>query len=168
MLHRGDRFESGLEQWLEFHLADSGAGIGSYVLHIHDLGLMASCTTARSAWSGRHNPIMEWIKHKTKNSTVLDCSVIAYPEFLFSLSAERLAFHILGCRILGNIGTASQPALLSQYPDHLVGWNPHLGKLRNHAVILGFLSVEGPCHWGTTPRLLDLKQKQCHICKNQI
>lgn len=89
---------------------------------------MASGTTARSAWSSRQNLIMEWIKHKTKNSTVLDCPIIAYPEFLFSLSAERLAFHILGCHILGNTGTASQPALLNQYPDHPVEWNPHLGN----------------------------------------
>ena len=57
----------------------------------------------------------------------MNCSLIAYPGFSFSLSAVRLAFHILGCRILGNVGPASQPALLNQYPDHLGKGNPLLG-----------------------------------------
>lgn len=92
---------------LGFHLAERGTGMGSHVLQAHDHGLIC-CTVARNAHSSRGSLIMEWIKHKTKNSTAMGCSVIAYPEFLFSLSAVRLVFHILGCHILGNKGTASQ------------------------------------------------------------
>lgn len=96
--------------------------MGSHVLQAHDLGLMY-CTVARNSQSSRESLIMEWIKHKTKNSTAMDCSMIAYPEFLFSLSAVRLVFHILGCHILGNKGTTSQPALLATQE----GGTPHLG-----------------------------------------
>lgn len=87
---------------------------------------LASCTLARSAWSSRQNLIMEWIKHKTKNSRALDYSMIAYPEFLFSLSAEIGISHIWLPYL--RIYRHSQPALLNQYPDHPVEWNPHLGN----------------------------------------
>ena len=70
---------------------------------------------------------MECMKHKTKNFTAMDCSLIAYPEFLFSLRAVRLVFHILGCHVLENVGPASQPALLNRYSDYLGEWNLLLG-----------------------------------------
>lgn len=95
---------------LGFHLAERGTGMGPHVLQAHGLGFMR-CTVTRSAWASKESVIMEWIRQKTENSTVVDCFVIAYPEFLFSLSAVRLVFHILGCHILGSTGTASQPAL---------------------------------------------------------
>lgn len=78
----------------------------SHVLQAHDLGLMY-CTVARSAQSSRESVIMEWIKHKTKNSIDVDCFVVAHPEFVFSFSAVRLVFHIVGCCALGNKGTAA-------------------------------------------------------------
>lgn len=106
---------------LGFHLAERGTGMGSHVLQAHDLGLMY-CTVARNSQSSRESLIMEWIKHKTKNSTAVDCSMIAYPEFLFSLSAVRLVFHILGCHILGNKGTTSQPALLATQEGGTPTW----------------------------------------------
>lgn len=84
-------------------------------------------TLAGSAWSSRESLIMECMKHKTKNFTAMDCSLIAYPEFLFSLRAVRLAFHILGCHVLENVGPASQPVLLNRYSDHLGEWNLLLG-----------------------------------------
>lgn len=90
-----------------FHLTEKDAGMDSQVLQAHDLSLIY-CTVARNAQSSRESVIMERIKHKTKNSTAVDYFVIAYPEFLFSLTAVRLVFHILGCHILGNKGTASQ------------------------------------------------------------
>lgn len=92
---------------LGFYLVERDAGMDSCVLQAHDLGLMY-CTIARSAWSSRESVIMEWIKHKTKNSTAVHCFMIVHPEFLFSLCAVRLVFHILGCHILGNKGTASK------------------------------------------------------------
>lgn len=105
---------------LRFHLAERGIGMSSHVLQAHDHGLIY-CSVA-SSWSSRESLIMEWIKHKTKNSTAMDCSVIAYPEVLFSLSAVRLVFHILGCHVLGNKVTASQPALLTTQESETPTW----------------------------------------------
>lgn len=91
---------------LGFHLAEKGTGMGSHVPRAHGLGLM-HYTVTRSARSSKESVIMGWIKLKTENSTAVDCFVITYPEFLFSLSAGRLVFHVLGCRILG---IKAQPA----------------------------------------------------------
>ena len=55
---------------------------------------------------------MECMKHKTKNFTAMDCSLIAYPEFLFSLRAVRLAFHVLGCHVLENVQPTSTSELV--------------------------------------------------------
>lgn len=126
---------------------------------------LSSCAVARSSWPSRQSVIMEWIRHKIKNSTALDCCMIAYPEFLFSLSAERLALHILGCHILGDIGTA-QPACTFE----LVSWppgrmEPPLGSLRNHAMILGFLSILGPCPWGLQDSHSDFNKSNFTVLK---
>lgn len=118
---------------LGFHLAERDAGMDSSVLQAHGLGLMY-CTVARSAQSSREGVIMEWIKHQTKSTIAVDCFVRAYPEFIFSLSAVRLVFHIFGCHSLGIKGTASQHF----WPPRKVP--PPFGSLRNHALMLTLIT----------------------------
>lgn len=75
--------------------------------------------------------IMEWIKHKTKNPTAIDCSVTAHPEFLFFSQNTEMAFRIFGCCILENTGTASQHFVSVLWPPRRM--EPPLGSLENQA-----------------------------------
>lgn len=89
-------------------------------------------TLAGSAWSSRESLIMECMMHKTKNFTAMDCSLIAYPEFLFSLRAVRLAFHVLGCHVLENVRPTSTSESVFWPPRRL---EPPLGSLRRFVFV---------------------------------
>lgn len=70
-------------------------------------------TLGRTAQPSSESLIMEWIKHKKLK--ILQPWIALWQHIqnsYFPSSTVRLAFHILGCHILGNTGTTSQPALL--------------------------------------------------------
>lgn len=136
------------DDW-DFHLAEKGAEMGSYVLQAHDIGLIYY-TIARNAWSSRESLIMEWVKYKNKKFHSHRLLPGSISRILIFPQCSEIGISHIRLPYLRKYGH-SQPASTSEsgsWPPRRM--EPPLGSLRRYAMVLGFLSAVRPCHWGSS------------------